>query len=71
MGEAMSVTGRFFRRLSKPDSDWSAQLIQVRNSKELPVSLANKKVKGKPLYVTVTGYGLPEDTHFDVVYNGE
>ena len=71
MKEAISFRGRFFRRLSKPDSDWSAQLVQAKSMEDLPISLANKKEKGKPLYVTVVGYSLPEDTHFDVMYNGE
>ena len=67
----MTVTGRFFKRISKPQSDWSAQLIRAKNVAELPISISNKKEKGKPVYVMVVGYSLPEEDCFDIVYSGE
>ena len=69
--KGMTVTGRFFKRISKPQSDWSAQLIRAKNPNELPISISSKKEKGKPLFVTVVGYSLPEEDYFDVVYSGE
>ena len=70
MGEAQ-VNGRFYRRLSNANSDWVAQLVRVTSEDGLPVSVSAKKQKGKPLYITVVGYSLPEEDYIDVVYNGE
>jgi len=74
MGEAIiqtTLTGRFFKCISGNDSDWSANLIRATKADELPVSISSKKIKGKPIYVTVVGFSLPQEEYFDVTYNGE
>lgn len=74
MGEVTSnatLTGRFFKCISGNDSDWSANLVRSTDIAELPVSISSKKSKGKPIYVTVVGFSLPQEEYFDVIYKGE
>ena len=44
--KGMTVTGRFFKRISKPQSDWSAQLIRAKNRMSCLFPSLQKRKKG-------------------------